>query len=99
MFSVFVFEISHSNHRISTHTRAITLYPTGRLFWGGADPGTSCQATISLSLRYKSHLPIEDSHYLSTVRKAPVCAVILPTHTGPKLLNQRSSGLRLSLYP
>src|ERR1700724_4718167 len=29
----------------------ITPYPTGRLFWGGAVPGTSCQATITPSLR------------------------------------------------
>src|ERR1700676_3757563 len=29
----------------------ITPYPTGRLFWGGAVPGTSCQATIASSLR------------------------------------------------
>ena len=32
----------------------ITPYPTGRLFWGGAVPGTSCQATIAPSLRDKS---------------------------------------------
>src|SRR5580704_3701921 len=25
----------------------ITPYPTGRLLWGGAVPGTSCQATIT----------------------------------------------------
>jgi len=29
----------------------ITPYPTGRLFWGGTVPGTSCQATIAPSLR------------------------------------------------
>jgi hypothetical protein len=29
----------------------IRPYPTGRLFWGGAVPGTSCQATIAPSLR------------------------------------------------
>src|SRR5208283_2450146 len=29
----------------------ITPYPTGRLFGGGAVPGTSCQATIAPSLR------------------------------------------------
>jgi hypothetical protein len=29
----------------------IAPYPTGRLFWGGAIPGTSCQATIAPSLR------------------------------------------------
>jgi hypothetical protein len=29
----------------------ITPYPTGRLFWGDAVPGTSCQATIAPSLR------------------------------------------------
>ena len=29
----------------------ITPYPTGRPFWAGAVPGTSCQATIAPSLR------------------------------------------------
>jgi hypothetical protein len=29
----------------------VTPHPTGRLFWGGAVPGTSCQATIAPSLR------------------------------------------------
>ena len=29
----------------------VTPYPTGRLFWGGPVPGTSCQATIGPSLR------------------------------------------------
>src|ERR1700719_4891874 len=29
----------------------IRPYPPGRLFWGGAVPGTSCQATIAPSLR------------------------------------------------
>jgi hypothetical protein len=29
----------------------IMPYHTGRLFWGGAAPGTSCQATIAPSLR------------------------------------------------
>ena len=33
--------------------------PTGLLCRGGAVPGTSCLATISLSLRDKSHSPIE----------------------------------------
>ena len=31
--------------------RPIIPYPTGRFFWGGAVPGTSCQATIAPSLR------------------------------------------------
>jgi hypothetical protein len=31
--------------------------PTGRLFWGGAVPGTSCLATIVLSLRDKTIRP------------------------------------------
>src|SRR6202051_4243183 len=33
------------------HLGIITPYPPGRLFWGGAVPGTSCQATIAPSLR------------------------------------------------
>jgi hypothetical protein len=34
----------------------ITPYPTGRLFWGGAFPGTSCLATIAPFLRDISKL-------------------------------------------
>src|SRR5580704_16924352 len=36
----------------------ITPYPTGRLFWGGVVPGTSCQATITSSLRDISQPPL-----------------------------------------
>jgi hypothetical protein len=32
----------------------------GTALWVGAVPGTSCQATITLSLRDKSHSPIEE---------------------------------------
>ncbi len=41
------------------HLRPIRPYPMGRFFRGCAVPGTSCLATISLSLRDKSHSPIE----------------------------------------
>jgi hypothetical protein len=34
-----------------TNAARIRPYPTGRLFWGGDVPGTSCQATIAPSLR------------------------------------------------
>ena len=48
-------EFSDSKFRLSniesvTTLQRITPYPTGRLFWGGAAPGTSCQATIAPSL-------------------------------------------------
>ena len=46
----------HSNHRIGSLIRLpvrIIPYPTGRLFWMAAVPGTSCQATIIPSLRDK----------------------------------------------
>jgi hypothetical protein len=59
MFSVFVFEIRHSNHRIGAHICTNHTVPSGTALWGGLIPGTSCQATISLSLRDKSHSPIE----------------------------------------
>ena len=36
---------------IPTLNAPIIPYPAGRLFWGGAVPGTSCQATIAPSLR------------------------------------------------
>ena len=41
------------------HLRPIIPYPTGRFLSGDAVPGTSCLATIMLSLRDKSHSPIE----------------------------------------
>jgi hypothetical protein len=34
-----------------TNAARIRPYPTGRLFWGGAVPGTSCQATVAPALR------------------------------------------------
>ena len=46
----------HSNHQIGSLIRSparIIPYPTGRLFWMAAVPGTSCQATIIPSLRDK----------------------------------------------
>src|SRR5580704_12486937 len=48
----------------------ITPYPTGRLFWGGAVPGTSCQATIAPSLRdiSQQHLARQERYTLGTVR-------------------------------
>ena len=41
--------------------RQIVPYPTGRFFLRDAFPGTSCQATISLSLRDKSHSPHQNN--------------------------------------
>ena len=51
----------HSNHRIGAHTCTNHTVPYGTALCGGVVPGTSCQATISLSLRDKSHSPFEDS--------------------------------------
>jgi hypothetical protein len=44
---------------------------SGTALWGGVVTGTSCQATISLSLRDKSHWPIEDSHKVSVYASSP----------------------------
>jgi hypothetical protein len=44
------FTIARSN-RIDAHTDTDHTVPYGTTFWGGAAPGTSCQATIVLSLR------------------------------------------------
>ena len=41
----------HSNHRIGAHTCTNHTVPYGTALWGGAVPGTSCQATIAPSLR------------------------------------------------
>ena len=43
--------------------------PYGTALWGGVVPGTSCQATISLSLRDKSDPPIQDSPQVSSGRR------------------------------
>src|SRR5208283_3500626 len=51
MFSVLVFKFRHSNHRIGAHTCTNHTVPYGTALWGGAVPGTSCQATIAPSLR------------------------------------------------
>src|SRR6202171_5720279 len=53
----------------------ITPYPTERLFWGGAIPGTSCQATIASSLRDISQQALEPTRcgwlaaYVLTIKK------------------------------
>jgi hypothetical protein len=45
-FETFSLQSSNDAHTCSNHT-----VPTGRIFWSGAVPGTSCQATIAPSLR------------------------------------------------
>ncbi len=49
--------------KIPTLPARIGPYPAGRLFWGGAVPGTSCQATIAPSLRDKNILRAEALTY------------------------------------
>jgi hypothetical protein len=46
-------------NRIGAHACANQTVPHGTAVLGGAVPGTSCQATIALFLRDKSHSPIE----------------------------------------
>src|SRR3984957_3410945 len=53
----------------------ITPYPTGRLFWGDAIPGTSCQATIAPSLR-----DVHNRLWLDAVAK---CLPARPVGTTP----------------
>jgi hypothetical protein len=53
------------------HTCTNHTVPYGTSLWGGVAPGTSCQATIRLSLRDKSHPPIEDSHEVSVYASSP----------------------------
>ena len=48
VLSFLIRNFRHPNHRIGAHTRANHTVPTGRLFSGGAIPGTSCQATIGV---------------------------------------------------
>jgi hypothetical protein len=43
--------ITARSHRIGAHTDSDHTVPCGTALWGGAAPGTSCQATIVLSLR------------------------------------------------
>jgi hypothetical protein len=42
----------------SVRTSRIRPYPAGRFIWGGAVPGTSCQATIAPTLRDISQLAL-----------------------------------------
>jgi hypothetical protein len=62
----FVTPIIKPAHTCTDHT-----VPYGTALWGGVIPGTSCQATISLSLRDKRHSPIEDSHEVSVYASSP----------------------------
>src|SRR5271165_7368028 len=51
--NVFSFRIRNfvtPNHRIGAHTCTNHTVPYGTALWGGAVPGTSCQATIAPSL-------------------------------------------------
>jgi hypothetical protein len=66
----------------------ITTYPTGRLFWGGAVPGTSCQATIAPSLR-------EVLQQALAKRKPNTKKLTLPHN----LCNRRNLRLKISLAP
>ena len=50
--------------------RPIIPYPTGRLLWGAAFPGTSCQATIVLSLR-DTLADISPPHPANLLRMSP----------------------------
>src|ERR1700692_2110356 len=49
VFSIRISSLQSSNR--CAHLHESDRNPTGRLFWGGAVPGTSCQATIAPSLR------------------------------------------------
>jgi hypothetical protein len=40
-----------TSNRVGAHTDTDHTVPYGTALWGGAFPGTSCQATIVLSLR------------------------------------------------
>src|ERR1700675_579846 len=51
VFSFRIPNFRHSNHRIGAHTCTNQTVPYGTALWGGAVPGTSCQATIAPSLR------------------------------------------------
>ena len=44
-------DVMDSNHRIGAHACTNHTVPYGTALWGGAVPGTSCQATIAPSLR------------------------------------------------
>jgi hypothetical protein len=48
----------HFNPRIGAHACANQTVPYGTALLGGADPGTSCQATIGLSLRDWGQIPL-----------------------------------------
>jgi hypothetical protein len=62
--------ITARSHRIESVRKSllITPYPTGRLFGGGAVPGTSCQATVVPSLRDISQQALVSAHKYLRIR-------------------------------
>src|ERR1700735_2179560 len=62
-FHIQTLSFQYCNHLIEVRASArIRPYPTGRLLLGWQVPGTSCQATIALSLRDNSHSPTGKPH-------------------------------------
>ena len=81
--------LDHARHAVSLlclrdQLRPIIPYPTGRFFFEGRFPGTSCLATISLSLRDKSHSLIE-GHPI----KLALIGRLQPTTTKKACTNRR----------
>src|ERR1700676_2380534 len=74
-FETFSLQSSNDAHTCSNHT-----VPTGRIFWSGAVPGTSCQATIAPSLRDISQpalARIRDVGFpIFTVTSRPSCSTV-----------------------
>src|SRR5271166_872310 len=56
----------HSNHRIGAHTCTNHTVPYGTALWGGAVPGTSCQASAPESAHQQwGGSPHRTEHWLS----------------------------------
>jgi hypothetical protein len=81
------FSWKRASCRIGAHTCTNHTVPYGTALWVGAVPGTSCRATISLSLRDKSHSPIEGPGIPRLSSRAP-------SGHGTKCREHRFPGLR-----
>src|SRR5580704_9047686 len=78
----------------------ITPYPTGRLFWGGAVPGTSCQATIAPSLRDISQQALANTQNLFATSRTRLPVTAMDCHPFVKCgYFVRETGTCFSLQP
>ena len=79
------FSLKFAPCRIGAQICTNHTVPYGTSLWVGAFPGTSCQATINLSLRDKSH---------STIEAPPPLVPFRPLEDGYKLVEMKAANKR-----